>query len=90
MTTHAHVYVSGRVQGVGFRANTRREASSRGVTGWVKNLEDGRVEAVFEGDEEAVDDMIEWVHDGPRTARVSEVEVDRGDPDGYSDFTIRR
>lgn len=64
MKKRAHVYVSGRVQGVFFRATTRDEARSRGITGWVKNLPDGRVEAVFEGEEKKVQEMIDFCHEG--------------------------
>ncbi|MEM2210214.1 MAG: acylphosphatase [Nitrososphaerales archaeon] len=71
----AHVYVSGLVQGVFFRSNTRKQALKRGVCGWVKNLPDGRVEAIFEGDENMVKEMIEWCKIGPPGAEVSNVEV---------------
>ncbi|MCX2819868.1 MAG: acylphosphatase [Methanobacteriota archaeon] len=86
----AHVHVSGKVQGVYYRATTRDEARERGVTGWVKNLDDGRVEAVFEGDEEAVQEMVEWCHGGSSAARVDDVEVERGEATGEFDgFEIR-
>jgi acylphosphatase len=90
MPSRAHVYVSGRVQGVGFRASTRREASRVGVDGWVTNLADGRVEAVFEGDRASVDAMVEWCRSGPETARVEATEVHREDPVGLDGFEIRR
>ncbi len=73
--TRAHVYVTGKVQGVFFRQNTKRQAQSRGVYGWVRNLEDGRVEAVFEGEEEAVKAVVEFCRVGPKTAQVSDVAV---------------
>ena len=63
-TVRAHLFITGRVQGVFFRACTREEAQKRKLTGWVKNLYDGRVEAVFEGEEEAVQSMISWCHSG--------------------------
>jgi acylphosphatase len=86
----AHVHVSGKVQGVYYRATTRDEARERDVTGWVKNLDDGRVEAVFEGDEEAVQKMVEWCHEGSSAARVDDVEVERGEAtDGFDGFEIR-
>ncbi|MFQ3318570.1 MAG: acylphosphatase [Natronomonas sp.] len=85
-----HVFVSGRVQGVYYRANTREAARERGVGGWVRNLDDGRVEAVFEGKEAAVDGMVEWCHTGSPQARVEDVEVEYGTPDGHSGFEIRR
>lgn len=71
----AHIYVTGKVQGVFFRQNTKRQAQSRGVYGWVRNLEDGRVEAVFEGEEEAVKAVVEFCRVGPKTAQVSDVVV---------------
>ncbi|GAA0678422.1 acylphosphatase [Natronoarchaeum mannanilyticum] len=88
--TRAHVFVSGRVQGVFYRANTRENARERGVDGWVKNLEDGRVEAVFEGPTEAVEAMVEWCHTGSPAADVEDVEVEYGDPQGEDEFSIRR
>jgi len=85
----AHVYISGRVQGVFFRANTLRVARSLGLKGFVRNLPDGRVEAVFEGEEEAVKKAIEWCHRGPPLARVVKVEVRWEEPRGdYDDFYI--
>jgi acylphosphatase len=86
----AHVFVSGRVQGVYYRATTRETARERGVDGWVKNLPDGRVEAVFEGDREAVEELLEWCHTGSPNARVDDVEVEYGDPTGVDGFEIRR
>ena len=71
----AHVYISGRVQGVFFRYETKKEAKKRNVKGWVRNLPDGRVEAVFEGEKEDVERLIEFCHRGPPLARVEKVEV---------------
>lgn len=68
-----HVYISGRVQGVFFRAETQRAAKGFNLTGWVRNMADGRVEAVFEGDDGNVDKMLGWCHIGPPAARVKEV-----------------
>jgi acylphosphatase len=85
----AHVFVSGRVQGVYYRANTRDTAQERGVDGWVKNLDDGRVEAVFEGDRDAVESMVEWCHDGSPQATVEEVSVEYGEPEGETGFEVR-
>ncbi len=86
----AHIYVSGRVQGVFFRSNTRSRALILGVTGWVRNLPDGRVEAVFEGEREAVEKLIDWCNQGPALARVDHVEVKwetyRGE---YKTFTVK-
>jgi acylphosphatase len=73
--TRAHAFVSGRVQGVFFRQNTKRQAQSLGVAGWVRNLPDGRVEAVFEGEESAVKALVEYCHHGPAAAKVENVEV---------------
>jgi acylphosphatase len=70
------VLVSGRVQGVWFRESTRREASALGLSGWVRNLPDGRVEAHFEGDEAAVEAAIAFVRRGPEHARISDVAVE--------------
>ncbi|MCX8204855.1 MAG: acylphosphatase [Candidatus Nezhaarchaeota archaeon] len=75
MKARAHVYISGRVQGVFFRAWTMEEAVKRGLTGWVRNLADGRVEAVFEGEKEAVEDMVRSSWRGPPGAKVRNVEV---------------
>lgn len=86
----AHVFVSGRVQGVYYRATTRETARERGVDGWVKNLDDGRVEAVFEGDRAAVEAMVEWCDTGSPNARVDDVEVEYVDPTGIDGFEIRR
>lgn len=86
----AHVFVSGRVQGVYYRATTEEMARDVGVDGWVKNLDDGRVEAVFEGPEDAVEQMVEWFHAGSPNARVSDVEVDYSEPTGIGGFEIRR
>jgi acylphosphatase len=85
----AHVFVSGRVQGVYYRANTRDTAQERGVDGWVKNLDDGRVEAVFEGDRDAVESMVEWCHEGSPQANVEEVAVEYGEPHGETGFEVR-
>jgi len=90
MKVRAHVYVSGRVQGVFFRANTQRVATQNNVTGWVRNLPDGRVEAVFEGEMKDVEKVIEWCHRGPPAARVDKVEVIWEDYKGeFSGFEIR-
>jgi len=70
-----HVIVKGRVQGVFFRAETQKTANRYHVKGWVKNLYDGRVEALFEGREEDVDRAVHWCHEGPSYASVTGVEV---------------
>ncbi|MCX8042903.1 MAG: acylphosphatase [Desulfobacterota bacterium] len=85
----ARVIVSGRVQGVCFRAATQETARAHGVTGWVKNLPDGRVEAVFEGPEDAVNAVIAWCHTGPPAAIVKNVAVTREEYTGAFDrFSI--
>jgi len=84
------VFVSGRVQGVSFRATTRETAREHGVDGWVRNLDDGRVEAVFEGPEDAVEAMVAFCHEGSERAHVEDVDVEYGDPEGLEDFRIRR
>jgi acylphosphatase len=78
----AHVTINGRVQGVNFRASAREYAHTTGVDGWVRNLDDGRVEAVFEGPPTAVKRMINWCYGGPRPARVDRVDVEWEQPTG--------
>jgi acylphosphatase len=75
MKTRAHVFVSGRVQGVFFRSETKHKADRYDVKGWVRNLPDGRVEAVFEGEEEAVKALIEFCKRGPSGARITNVDL---------------
>ena len=83
------VLVSGRVQGVWFRDSCRAEASLLGVSGWVRNLADGRVEAWFEGHRAAVDRVVEWCRQGPPRARVSGVEAENVEPVGMAGFRLR-
>jgi acylphosphatase len=71
----AHLHISGIVQGVGYRWSCHREAGSRGLRGWVRNLEDGRVEAVVQGPKEEVEAMIRWCYRGPSGAQVSNIDV---------------
>jgi acylphosphatase len=73
--TRAHVFVSGRVQGVFFRQNTNRQAQIHNVAGWVRNLEDGRVEAVFEGEEASINALLAFCSRGPKGASVTDVVV---------------
>lgn len=82
------VSITGRVQGVFFRDTCRREAQARGVAGWVQNLPDGSVAAVFEGPERAVEELIGWCRRGPASARVDAVEVTDEEPQGESGFVI--
>jgi acylphosphatase len=85
-----HVFVTGIVQGVNFRHYARQQAQALGLSGWVRNLPDGRVEAVFEGNQQAVEAMVDWCRQGPSSARVEEVQVIRGEePQGLSGFRIR-
>jgi acylphosphatase len=72
----AHVFVSGRVQGVFFRQTTQLKAQSLGVKGWIKNLFDGRVEAIFEGEENAIKELVDFSRKGPRGALVTDFSVD--------------
>ena len=72
----AHVYVSGDVQGVFYRDSTRQKARQLGLSGWVKNLPDGRVEALFEGPSEKIREMVRWCEQGPPHAAVENVDVE--------------
>jgi acylphosphatase len=83
------VVVRGNVQGVFFRDSCRREACTRGVAGWVTNRPDGAVEAVFEGDPDAVNAMVGWCSHGPRGADVESVDESTEEPEGLSGFQIR-
>ncbi len=83
------VLVSGRVQGVWFRRSTADIAELSGVSGWVRNLPDGRVEAIFEGDRGAVGFVVDWCSDGPPAARVEAVDVVEEEPQGVSGFRVR-
>ena len=87
--TRAHVFVSGTVQGVSFRATTRDTAREHGVEGWVRNLDDGRVEAVFEGPAEDVETLVSFCHEGSSAARVVGVDVTHEEPQGESGFRVR-
>ncbi len=85
-----HIYVSGRVQGVFYRSNTRKKALELGLTGWVRNLPDGRVEIVAEGEREKLERLIEWCRRGPPLARVEDLEIRWEEPRGeFDSFTIR-
>jgi acylphosphatase len=87
--TRRNVVARGRVQGVFFRDSTRREAERRGVAGWARNRSDGAVEAVFEGEADAVEAMVEFVRAGPGHADVGDVEVREEPPEGLSGFSVR-
>jgi acylphosphatase len=85
----AHVFISGKVQGVFFRWETREEANKRNVNGWVRNLRDGRVEAIFEGNKEKVVELIKFCHRGPRGAVVSRVDLKWEDyTSEFNDFRV--
>lgn len=88
-TVRVHVFVEGRVQGVWFRGATWHQAESLGVSGWVRNLPDGRVEAVYEGPQEAVDQMLIWTHHGPDRAHVTRVQIYDEAPRGEKGFTVK-
>jgi len=85
-----HLFVSGDVQNVHFRDNTHETARAHDVEGWVRNLDDGRVEALFEGDEEDVETMVEWCERGPVKADVTDVQVEYGNPQGDLDGFEKR
>lgn len=83
-----HLFVSGRVQGVGYRASIWDVAQLLKLNGWVRNLRDGRVEAVFEGSKASVEEMIRWCHQGPPTAGVQKVELEHESPEGLQSFEV--
>lgn len=70
-----HVYISGRVQGVGYRYSAVHKAKNLGITGWIRNTHDDKVEAVFEGDENAVEEMLKWCKTGSSMAFVTNIEI---------------
>ena len=80
--------VHGRVQGVFFRDTARRMARSHGLVGWVRNTPEGTVEAVFEGEADAVESMLRWCEEGPRGASVERVDVTNEEPEGLAEFRI--
>jgi len=91
MKLKARVVISGRVQGVFFRANTKQKAEQLGLAGWVRNRSDGKVEALFEGEEKIVNEMIRWCHQGPPSARVEDVEIKKQNIRSYEfkDFSVK-
>jgi acylphosphatase len=91
MKIRAHILVSGKVQGVFFRSSTQDKAEELDLSGWVRNLPDGRVEAVFEGEKEDVDKMVEWCRKGPEYAKVTGVEIIMEEYKGeFNAFLLRR
>jgi acylphosphatase len=89
VTMRAHVRARGRVQGVFFRGEARERAESLGVAGWIRNLPDGSVEAVFEGEDERVESMVDWCRRGPAGAEVEAVDVEHEAPAGETGFRVR-
>jgi len=83
------IAVRGHVQGVFFRETTRRRALAAGVAGWVRNTPDGSVEAVFEGEREAVDGLVAFAQEGPRGSRVDWVDIVNEEPEGLAGFEVR-
>lgn len=84
------IFVTGNVQGVFFRQTLKVRAVENGILGWVRNLKDGRVEAVLEGDEKNLDRIIEWAHAGPANARVDDVEIRNEEPRGdFEAFIVK-
>ncbi len=90
MKSRAHVFVTGRVQGVFFRATTRDKASDLGLFGWVRNMRDGGVEAVFEGERTVIDEMVDWCWKGPSYSNVDNVKVQWEEYTGeFMSFEVR-
>ncbi|VVB54321.1 Acylphosphatase [uncultured archaeon] len=85
----AHLLISGRVQGVWYRASARNEAFRLKIKGWVRNLPDGKVEAAFEGPTKAVEEVVAWCYKGPPAARVDNVELTWEKPQGETEFSMR-
>ncbi|MDF3932797.1 acylphosphatase [Pseudomonas citronellolis] len=85
-----HGFVSGRVQGVYYRQSTQEQAERLGIDGWVRNLDDGRVEVLAEGDEVAVNELREWLREGPKEAEVTSVELQDMPAQGITGFIVRR
>lgn len=90
MKSNVHVIISGRVQGVWFRASTKEKAEQLGLDGWVRNTSEGNVEAVFEGEENLVQEMLEWCRHGPPLANVKNVEIKNQEPtNAFNGFSIK-
>lgn len=88
MKVSVKVFVSGRVQGVFYRDSTRRKANEFSVTGWVKNLEDGRVEALLSGEKKNVEALIDWMKVGPPAAQVTQVKIEKIEPIDFPSFDV--
>jgi len=90
MKKNVHVIISGRVQGVWFRASTKQKAEQLELTGWVRNTQDGCVEAIFEGEEDHIKDMLDWCNQGPPLAKIEKVIVKNQNPtNGFDGFSIK-
>jgi len=89
MPVALHVRVTGLVQGVFFRAWARDEAQALGVSGWIRNCSDGSVEALLEGEAEAIEELIDLLREGPPGAQVEDVEIEETDREGLSSFEVR-
>jgi acylphosphatase len=87
-TVRAHVWISGKVQGVGYRLSTQNEAVKLGLKGWVRNVPNGSVEAIFEGEQTAIEQMIQWCYEGPPAAVVRDVQVEYEMPEGLPEFQV--
>ncbi|PSP18395.1 MAG: acylphosphatase [Cyanobacteria bacterium QS_8_64_29] len=87
--TRARALISGKVQGVGYRLSALSQARQLGVSGWARNLPDGRVEAVLEGEEAAVRQMLDWCQHGPAAAEVRDVSIEYQQPEGLQGFETR-
>ena len=84
-----HVFISGKVQGVYYRQNTATQAQELSISGWIRNLKDGKVEAVFEGEKNNVNKLLDWCHSGPKNAIVSNIEiVNESFKNEYTNFQI--
>jgi acylphosphatase len=90
MESNVHVIISGRVQGVWFRVSVKQKAEKLGITGWVRNLSDGTVEAVFQGEDNSIKEILEWCNHGPPFAKVDRVMKNYQDPiKSFDNFFIR-
>lgn len=90
MKTKVHAMIKGRVQGVWYRQSTLEQAQQLGLAGWVRNRADGSVEAIFEGDKEAVEQMVDWCRQGPPLAVVESIDADHCEPEGLAPpFQVR-
>jgi acylphosphatase len=87
--SRVHLFISGQVQGVGFRAKAQRQAETLGVNGWACNLPDGRLEVVIEGEPALVEQLVDWCRSGPARATITDVTLEQEAPTGESSFSIR-